>query len=72
MCVFDVDRAKSRVNITVNNYFKIIIFYTRINVISGNAERCVSLMVDRAKTRVAFGKPLIEQGSIQQDIALSR
>jgi len=38
----------------------------------GNAERCVSLMVDRAKTRVAFGKPLIEQGSIQQDIALSR
>mgnify|MGYP002050636975 CR=1 FL=1 len=43
-----------------------------VNLILGNAERCVSLMVDRAKTRVAFGKPLIEQGSIQQDIALSR
>merc|ERR1719391_615018 len=38
----------------------------------GMAERCVELMVERARTRVAFGKPLIEQGTIQQDIALSR
>merc|ERR1711892_1191341 len=30
------------------------------------------LMVDRVHSRVAFGKPLVAQGTIQQDIALSR
>jgi hypothetical protein len=29
-------------------------------------------MKSRVKKRVAFGKPLVEQGTIQQDIALSR
>merc|ERR1719336_3022658 len=29
-------------------------------------------MIQRANKRVAFGKPLISQGTIQQDIALSR
>merc|ERR1712168_560995 len=29
-------------------------------------------MVDRVQNRVAFGKPLVAQGTIQQDIALSR
>merc|ERR1719495_2045165 len=38
----------------------------------GMAERCVELMVQRVKTRVAFGRPLVDQGTIQQDIALSR
>jgi len=38
----------------------------------GNAERALELMVARVKSRVAFGKPLIDQGSIQQDIARSR
>ncbi len=38
----------------------------------GVAERALELMVKRAKERVAFGKPLIEQGSIRQDIAKSR
>ena len=38
----------------------------------GAAERALALMVARAEDRVAFGKPLIEQGSVQQDIAESR
>ena len=38
----------------------------------GAAERALALMVSRAQDRVAFGKPLIEQGPIQQDIAESR
>jgi acyl-CoA dehydrogenase len=38
----------------------------------GVAERALALMVDRARTRVAFGKPLAEQGVIQQQVALSR
>ncbi|KAH9524271.1 Acyl-CoA dehydrogenase member 10, partial [Bulinus truncatus] len=38
----------------------------------GHAERALSLMVDRTLNRVAFGKPLAAQGSIQQDVAKSR
>ncbi|XP_005102670.1 acyl-CoA dehydrogenase family member 10 isoform X2 [Aplysia californica] len=38
----------------------------------GNAERALSLMVDRTMKRVAFGKPLAAQGTIQQDVARSR
>jgi acyl-CoA dehydrogenase len=38
----------------------------------GMAERALALMVDRAKHRVAFGKPLIEQGTVQELIANSR
>ena len=38
----------------------------------GHAERALALMVERVKERVAFGKPLAAQGTIQQDIARSR
>lgn len=38
----------------------------------GVAERALALMVDRVQTRIAFGKPLAEQGVVQQQIALSR
>ncbi|CAI9564043.1 unnamed protein product [Staurois parvus] len=38
----------------------------------GNAERCLTLMKQRVKSRVAFGKPLAEQGTILADIAKSR
>ena len=38
----------------------------------GNAERALQLMIQRVNSRVAFGKPLVAQGTIQQDIALSR
>jgi acyl-CoA dehydrogenase family protein 10 len=38
----------------------------------GMAERALALMVDRVQNRVAFGKPLAAQASIQQDIAKSR
>ena len=38
----------------------------------GAAERALALMVERAKSRVAFGKPLAEQGVVQQQIAESR
>ncbi len=38
----------------------------------GAAERALAMMVDRAKTRVAFGAPLADQGLVQQAIALSR
>ena len=36
------------------------------------AERALELMVQRVRTRVAFGKLLAEQGTIQADIATSR
>jgi acyl-CoA dehydrogenase len=38
----------------------------------GMAERALALMVDRAKTRVAFGKHLAEQANVQDLIAQSR
>jgi acyl-CoA dehydrogenase len=38
----------------------------------GQAERALELMCRRVKERVAFGKPLAEQGTIQADIAESR
>ncbi|XP_053328863.1 acyl-CoA dehydrogenase family member 10 isoform X2 [Spea bombifrons] len=38
----------------------------------GNAERSLTLMKQRVKSRVAFGKPLAEQGTILADIAKSR
>ena len=38
----------------------------------GHAERALALMAERVKERVAFGKPLAAQGTIQQDIARSR
>ena len=38
----------------------------------GMAERALALMVDRAKSRVAFGKHLSEQGDVQDLIAQSR
>ena len=38
----------------------------------GMAERALGLMVDRANTRVAFGRPLAEQGTVRESIARSR
>lgn len=38
----------------------------------GAAERAMQLMVQRAHSRVAFGKPLADQGMVQRDIAESR
>lgn len=38
----------------------------------GAAERALALMTSRATSRVAFGKPLAEQGVVQQQIAESR
>ncbi|SCF21515.1 acyl-CoA dehydrogenase family protein [Micromonospora mirobrigensis] len=38
----------------------------------GLAERALELMVHRAASRVAFGRPLAEQGVVQQQIAESR
>ena len=38
----------------------------------GVAERALETMCARVKTRVAFGKPLAEQGTIRADIAQSR
>src|SRR4030081_823201 len=38
----------------------------------GVAERALELMCTRVQTRVAFGKPLAEQGTIRADIARSR
>merc|ERR1712106_765424 len=38
----------------------------------GYAERSLELMIQRVNHRVAFGKPLVTQGTIQKDIALSR
>ncbi|XP_064619377.1 acyl-CoA dehydrogenase family member 10-like isoform X2 [Lineus longissimus] len=40
--------------------------------IIGYAERALELMIHRVQNRVAFGKPLAAQGTIQQDIAKSR
>ena len=38
----------------------------------GAAERALALMVTRARSRVAFGRPLADQGVVQQGIAESR
>ena len=38
----------------------------------GTAERSLELMIERAKSREAFGKPLIDQGVIRQWIAEAR
>jgi acyl-CoA dehydrogenase len=38
----------------------------------GMAERALALMVERSRTRVAFGRPLAEQGTVRELIALSR
>ncbi|MGV0836882.1 acyl-CoA dehydrogenase family protein [Mycolicibacterium thermoresistibile] len=38
----------------------------------GSAERALALMVDRVQKRVAFGKPLAEQGVVREAIAQSR
>jgi acyl-CoA dehydrogenase len=38
----------------------------------GAAERALALMTNRARSRVAFGRPLAEQGVVQQSIAKSR
>ena len=38
----------------------------------GVAERALDLMIGRATSRIAFGKPLAEQGVVQQQIAESR
>jgi acyl-CoA dehydrogenase len=38
----------------------------------GAAERALALMVERAQSRVAFGRPLSDQGVVQQQIAESR
>jgi acyl-CoA dehydrogenase len=38
----------------------------------GLAERALETMIHRVKQRVAFGKPIAEQGSIRHDIAQSR
>ena len=38
----------------------------------GVAERALALMIDRVQKRVAFGKPLAEQGVVREQIAKSR
>nr|KAF6311522.1 acyl-CoA dehydrogenase family member 10 [Pipistrellus kuhlii] len=38
----------------------------------GHSERALALMKARVKSRVAFGKPLVEQGTVLADIAQSR
>ncbi|MGY1720228.1 MULTISPECIES: acyl-CoA dehydrogenase family protein [unclassified Blastococcus] len=38
----------------------------------GMAERALALMVERTQNRVAFGRPLSEQGTVREAIALSR
>ena len=38
----------------------------------GQAERALELMISRAKSRVAFGKPIAQQGVVMQAIAESR
>jgi len=37
----------------------------------GAAQRALELMMDRANTRIAFGRPLIKQQSVREDIAHS-
>jgi acyl-CoA dehydrogenase len=39
--------------------------------LTGTAQRALELMIDRANTRVAFGRPLIKQQSVREDIAWS-
>jgi acyl-CoA dehydrogenase len=38
----------------------------------GMAERALALMVNRTRSRVAFGRPLAEQGTVRESIARSR
>jgi acyl-CoA dehydrogenase len=38
----------------------------------GMAERALSLMVDRARSRVAFGRPLAEHGMVEHQVAEAR
>ncbi|WP_370071353.1 acyl-CoA dehydrogenase family protein, partial [Mycobacterium sp. MAA66] len=38
----------------------------------GAAERALALMIERVQTRIAFGKPLAEQGVVRESIARSR
>lgn len=38
----------------------------------GHAERALQLMKERANSRIAFGKPLVEHGEVKFDIARSR
>ena len=38
----------------------------------GLAERALDMMIDRSRERVAFGKPLSDQGVVRESIALSR
>jgi acyl-CoA dehydrogenase len=38
----------------------------------GMAERALSLMVDRARSRVAFGRPLAEHGMVERQVAEAR
>ncbi|MDT5011448.1 MAG: acyl-CoA dehydrogenase [Mycobacterium sp.] len=38
----------------------------------GAAERALALMVDRAQKRIAFGRPLADQGVVRESIARSR
>jgi acyl-CoA dehydrogenase len=38
----------------------------------GMAERALALMVERARSRVAFGRPLADQGVVREQIARSR
>ncbi|MGH3566008.1 MAG: acyl-CoA dehydrogenase family protein [Pseudonocardia sp.] len=38
----------------------------------GMAERAIDLMVRRARSRIAFGRPLADQGVVQEQIAQSR
>jgi acyl-CoA dehydrogenase len=37
----------------------------------GASQRALEFMIDRANTRIAFGRPLIKQQSVREDIALS-
>ena len=37
----------------------------------GASQRALEYMIDRANTRIAFGRPLIKQQSVREDIALS-
>ncbi|PJA37735.1 MAG: acyl-CoA dehydrogenase, partial [Lysobacterales bacterium CG_4_9_14_3_um_filter_62_6] len=38
----------------------------------GMAERALAAMCQRARTRIAFGRPLAEQGMVREAIARSR
>ena len=43
-----------------------------VNILFGQAERSLKLMIIRVREKVAVGRPLVEQGTIQRDIAMSR